>query len=214
VIRIPTADHSKKNASHHPEPMSPPSSTTLKLAPFAAVAPQAGHRLKRLVEAHFDFIGRVVRNVGVPAADIDDVLQRVFCAAAQRLDDIAPGSERAFLVQSALNWAANARRARARIREIGVPELPEVADEAASPEDLTDRRRAAAILDHLLGHMDLDLRTVFVLYEVEQMSQIEIADLLGVPQGTVASRLRRAREDFAQRLERWKRGLRMTGGAP
>jgi RNA polymerase sigma-70 factor (ECF subfamily) len=194
--------------------MNPPSSSTLKLTPFAAAAPHAGPRLKALVELHFDFIGRVVRNVGVPAAEIDDVLQRVFCSAAQRLDDIVPGSERAFLVQSALNWAANARRARARIREIGMTELPEVADEAASPEDLTDRRRAAAILDHLLAHMELDLRTVFVLYEVEQMSQIQIADLLGVPQGTVASRLRRAREDFALRLERWKRGLKITGGAP
>jgi RNA polymerase sigma-70 factor (ECF subfamily) len=67
------------------------------------------------------------------------------------------------------------------------------------------------VLDRLLGTMELELRTVFVLYEIEQLSRAEIAELLAVPAGTVASRLRRAREDFEARLGRWRRG---GGGAP
>jgi RNA polymerase sigma-70 factor (ECF subfamily) len=195
--------------------MSSSRTTTLNLPPpFAAATASADRRLRDLVERDFDFIGRVIRNLGVAEAEIDDVLQQVFCAAANRLPDIALGSERAFLVQAAVNWAANARRAQARRREVGLAELPDVADEAPTPEDVTDRKRAAAVLDGLFATMELDLRTVFVLYEIERLSRSEIAQLLGLAEGTVASRLRRARDDFQARLERWRRSHRMPGGVP
>jgi RNA polymerase sigma-70 factor (ECF subfamily) len=192
--------------------MSSPPTTTLKLPPPLAVehAASADRRVRALVGGHFDFIGRVLRNLGVAEAEIDDLLQQVFCTAARRLPDIVVGSERAFLIQTAVNLAANARRARARSPEVGVAVLPEIADQAPSPEDLTDRRRAGLVLDRLLATMDLELRTVFVLYEIEQLSRAEIAGLLGLPGGTVASRLRRARGDFEARLVRWRRG----GGTP
>ncbi len=111
-----------------------------------------------------------------------------------------------------MRWAANARRVHGRRREAGADELPEVIDPAPSPEDLTEQRRAAAILDQLLAAMDLDLRAVFVLDEIEQLSRSEIAQALGIPEGTVASRLRRARQDFAARLAHWQRGRPTPGG--
>jgi RNA polymerase sigma-70 factor (ECF subfamily) len=169
-------------------------------------------RLRAMVDDCFDLVGRVVRNLGVPTADVDDVVQRVFASAATRLADITRGSERAFLVQAAVRWAANARRVLARRRETGADELPDVVDPAPSPEDLTEQRRAAAILDRLLAAMDLDLRAVFVLDEIEEMSRAEIAHALGIPEGTVASRLRRAREDFQARLAQWKRGASPRAG--
>jgi RNA polymerase sigma-70 factor (ECF subfamily) len=52
------------------------------------------------------------------------------------------------------------------------------------------------VLDALLEAMPFDLRSVFVLYEIEEMTMADIARTLGVPAGTVASRLRRARETF------------------
>src|SRR3954470_7602993 len=150
--------------------MSSPRTTTLDLAPPLAVeTASADRRLRGLIDRHFDFIGRGLRNVGVMEAELDDLRQQVFCTASRRLSDIADGSERAFLVQTAVNCAANARRARARNPEVGLAVLPDIADEAPSPEDLTDRKRAAVVLDRLLGTMELELRTVFVLYEVEQL---------------------------------------------
>jgi RNA polymerase sigma-70 factor, ECF subfamily len=165
----------------------------------------AARRLRSLFDDNFELVGRVVRNLGVPPSEVDDVLERVFSSAAARLADIADGSERAFLLQAAVRWAANARRARARIREIGCDELPDVPDRSASPEELAEGRRAATILDELLAAMPVDLRAVFVLDEIEEMSRSEIAQVLDIPEGTVASRLRRAREDFESKLGRWKR---------
>jgi len=168
------------------------------------VPPDRSRRLRGLIDDSFDLVARVVRNLGVPPGEVDDVVQRVFASAAARLADIAPGSERAFLVQVAVRWAANARRARARLREVGYDDVPEAIDPAPSPEDLTEQRRAATILDRLLAAMDLDLRAVFILDEIEEMSRAEIAQALGIPEGTVASRLRRARQDFQGRLTQWK----------
>ena len=48
----------------------------------------------------------------------------------------------------------------------------------------------------MLAELPLELRAVFVLYELEQMTMAEIAESLALPPGTVASRLRRARSSF------------------
>jgi RNA polymerase sigma-70 factor (ECF subfamily) len=73
-------------------------------------------------------------------------------------------------------------------------------------EDLVDRRRAVELADRVLAEMDPTLLTVFVLFEIEGLSTPEIAELVGVPLGTAASRLRRAREAFRAAAARLERG--------
>ena len=159
-------------------------------------------RLKTLLERHFDLASRIIRNLGIPDCDVDDLLQQAFSITADRMRDIDPGKEKAFLVQTAIRLAASAHRARARSREVPTAELPEVSDGRPSPEQTSDQMRTLRLLDGVLGDMDLDLRSVFILYEIEEMTMAEIATVLQVPAGTVASRLRRAREDFLARVRR------------
>jgi RNA polymerase sigma-70 factor (ECF subfamily) len=157
-------------------------------------------RLRGLIDDHIDFVARVLRNAGTPDAEVDDEVQRTFIVATNRLDDMRPGCERSFLLRIALNLAAHARRTLARRREVGADQAPEMIDGGASAEQLTDRKRARLMLDRALDRMDEDLRTVFVLHEIEEMSMAEIATSLQIPAGTVASRLRRARVDFREQL--------------
>lgn len=157
-------------------------------------------RLRQLVDLHIDFVARVLRNAGSPASEIDDDVQRTFIVAAKRLDDVRQGSEKSFLLQIALRVAAHARRTVARRREVSADESMEMVESAGSPEQLTDQKRARQMLDQVLDQMDSDLRTVFVLYEFEELNMAEIAEALSIPRGTVASRLRRARVDFRERV--------------
>lgn len=157
-------------------------------------------RLRGLVDGYIDFVARVLRNAGTPQADIDDEVQRTFIIAARRLDDVRAGSEKSFLLQTALNVAAHARRTIARRREVASEHAPEIFDARATPEQLTDQKRVRQLLDQILDQMGSDLRTVFVLYEFEEMNMSEIAEVLGIPPGTVASRLRRARVEFRARV--------------
>jgi len=153
-------------------------------------------RLKSIVAEHYAFLWRLLRRLGVPESDVEDAAQRCLWTVARRLDDIVAGKEKSFLFGVTLRVAKGARRPAAPW-EIGDDELlarlPASGPDAA---DQLDERRARAMLDALLDAMPPELRTVFVLYEIEEFTMAEIAGTLEVPLGTVASRLRRAREVF------------------
>lgn len=168
-------------------------------------------RFRTMVDANFAFIWRSLRGLGVPAEGVDDAAQHVFWVASQKMGSIAEGSERSFLFGTALGVAANARRARARTREVlDEDTLVALPDHAPDAERVMEMKEARAMLDRVLEAMPDNLRAVFVLFALEGTPTQEIAELLSIPAGTVASRLRRARETFhaiAKRLEaRSKRG--------
>jgi len=173
-------------------------------------APSDPARLRAMIAEHLDFTWRSLRRLGLPPDAADDAAQRVFVVASQRLGDIEVGCEKAFLFNTALRVASAARRAFARRREVlqGDAES-ERADSAPAADVLLDKERARAVLEDLLEELPTDLRAVFVLFELEGMATSEIAKTLEVPDGTVASRLRRARQAFRAALKRYKaRGLR------
>lgn len=159
-------------------------------------------RLRAVVEAHFDFIWRLLRRLGLRPADADDAAQQVFMIATQKLHAIAPGSERSFLYGAAVRVAANARRAAQRRLEQGADALEQHAAPGLHPEQRQALDEAWTLLDELLERLPDELRRVLVLAEIEQLEVAEIAALEGIPVGTAASRLRRAREEFRDHLKR------------
>jgi len=153
-----------------------------------------------MVDRYLDFVARVLRNAGTPEAEVDDDVQRTFIAVANRLDDVRPDAEKSFLLQTALRMAAHARRTLARRREVHDSDAQLRIQAPLQPEQMLDQKRSRELLDEVLDQMSVELRTVFVLYELEELSMTEIASTLRIPQGTVASRLRRARADFRDRV--------------
>jgi RNA polymerase sigma-70 factor (ECF subfamily) len=190
-----------------PAAASPPASLS-----GAASATGANARLRAMFESDFTFIWRVMRRLGVPPGRLDDAVAHVFLVATRKIADIDPGHERAFLFGTALRVAADARRAQAVGRETCVDTIDEAAHPAPGPEELIERKRALELLDAVLDAMPFDLRTVFVLFEIEGMSTHEIAPLLGLPRGTVSSRLRRAREEFKEITKRLRARAEFRGG--
>jgi len=167
--------------------------------------------MRVLVRSHFDGVWRLLRRLGLPRADADDAAQQVFILACTRLSTIQSGSERAFLYGCALKFAAKWRASQKKpVQPTATGELDGI-DDVPSLEELVDQNRARALLDVVLKSMPSELRTVFVLFELEEFSSHEIAGLLGIPRGTAASRLRRARDDFAKRLSRIESQLRFRG---
>lgn len=172
-----------------------------------APAPAAAERerLAAMFEAHYDLVWRVLRRVGLPNATAEDGAQQVFLIASRRMSDIEPGKERAFLCATAVK-VAGPLRARPK-RDVPVEDAPEQVDDH-TPADLVQRKQQRELLDTLLARLDDDLRTVLVLTELEGLSKREVAEALGIPEGTAASRLRRAREELSTLLSRWKEGQR------
>jgi RNA polymerase sigma-70 factor, ECF subfamily len=171
----------------------------------------ADDRFRAMFAEHFDFIWRSLRRFGLSDDGADDAAQQVFVIASRKLDAVKEGSERSFLFGTAMRVASDIRRSAPKRREIAHPDPgADLEDTGARPDDLLDQRRARLLLDDALESMELELRTVFVLFELEEMTMIEIASLLEIPQGTVASRLRRGRTEFQASVARL---MRVGGGA-
>jgi RNA polymerase sigma-70 factor, ECF subfamily len=165
----------------------------------------ADERMRCLVAAHFDFVWRVLRRLGVPESIAEDATQDVFIIADRKTRDTWPQKEKSFLFAIALRVAADKRRAeRNRPDLLQAEAWAGIADTGPSPDVLLDERRARAIVDQILESVPLEQRVAFVLFEMEDMSTHEISELLGIPIGTVASRLRRGRELFFQGVNRVK----------
>lgn len=152
-----------------------------------------------MFRADYRFIWRLLRRLGVPQDQVDDATQQVFLIAAERLNDIQPQRERSFAYGTALRLAQTLRR-RAQ-RETPSDACDERPSGWPAPDALTDQRRNCELLDRVLDQLPLELRSVFILYELEALSSPEIAELAEIPLGTVASRLRRARARFKTLVE-------------
>jgi len=176
-------------------------------------APTEAERLRALVEEHYDFVWRSLRYLGLKDADAEDGAQQVMCVLARRIADVRPGVERPFLFSTATRVASTFRRTARRHPEDPDDEMDTLALAAPSVEELVDERRAHEVLQEVLQAMPVELRLVFVLYEIEEMTSAAIAETIGVPAGTVTSRLRKARETFQAIVKRLQAAQRACGEA-
>lgn len=162
----------------------------------------AGNRLQSLFNAHFAFVWRLLRRLGVREDAVDDAAQQVFMVLSAKLDRVEAGRERAFLTGTAMRVASNHRRTQARRVDFSDTDQVEMAlDPLPDPEASLEQRRRRALLDRALDSMPDALRVVLVLSELEELTNPEVGQLLGLPLGTVASRLRRARLCFREAAE-------------
>jgi RNA polymerase sigma-70 factor (ECF subfamily) len=90
-------------------------------------------------------------------------------------------------------------------------EPPADAADESTPETELERRRSRERLERVLDALSPVKRATFVMFELEGSSCEEIAELSGVPVGTVHSRLFSARRDFARALARERATGRSTG---
>lgn len=187
----------------------------------ASQGPPAGERpsaapasdLAAVYEAHFRYVWRCLRSLGVHDAQLDDALQDVFVVVQRKLPEFDGGAQlRTWLYAIALRIA---RKYRDRTRR--EPASLEAARESQPELVLTQSGEGAALQKERLAlarsaleALSDEQREVFVLARVEQMSAPEIARVIGVPLNTVYSRLRAARLAFEAEVARQRAFTRST----
>lgn len=153
-----------------------------------------------LFRKHAPFVARLLLRLGVPAREIDDVVQQVFLVAHKNGGYVAgPATPTSYLGAIAVKAASSARRrdGAQRRRQAGYsPEL--LASSGRDPVTLLEVRSELLQLQAALDEMDPDLRAVLVLTELEGESCASIAASQGIPVGTVYWRAHRARKQFRQ----------------
>ena len=173
-------------------------------APEAASAPD---EVGALVAREYPAVWRFLRRLGVPSCQVDDAAQRVFARVLAQRERIARGSERAYLMRAAFRSALEQQRdnKRRRAHASGV-DGDEMASHDPTPDQSLMHQEELRLLDRALALLSPELRAVFTLAELEELSFSEIALALQLPRGTVASRMRRAKEQFTQAVRRLQAG--------
>jgi RNA polymerase sigma factor (sigma-70 family) len=162
-----------------------------------------------LVRRHGPMVLGVCRRVVGCAHDADDAFQATFLVLARKAASVGRREQLGnWLYGVAYRTARKARAAavRRRGREKQVTDMPQPAVEA---ED--SWRELLPLLDHELNRLPDKYRTPVVLCDLQGRTRKEVARRLGVPEGTLSSRLATARRLLAARLTR--RGLALSGGA-
>jgi RNA polymerase sigma-70 factor (ECF subfamily) len=169
-------------------------------------------------EENLKFVWRAVRRLGIDPADTDDVVQEVFVVAHRKLPEFEGRAQiKTWLYKIAVGVVRHYFRTQRR--KPGNRPSPSPADlerlrdgRHAGPVEAAERAEAVRILDGILGRLDAEKREVFVLAEIEQLSSVEIAEILGVNLNTIYSRLRAARQEFERALARFR--THEFGGRP
>ena len=169
---------------------------SLSITSASSLAQVDEARLRRVIDTNFDGLWRFLRRLGIREGDVDDAVQEVILVLARRLGQVELGRERSFVFSTAFRIASDMRRRAKRRRLLEEAALHEPSSAELDPEASAEQRRLALLLARVLEELPLGLRAVFVLFELEDFTMAEIAQTLGLPPGTVASRLRRGREAF------------------
>jgi RNA polymerase sigma factor (sigma-70 family) len=160
-----------------------------------------------LMDAAYNLAYWLLRN----QADAEDVVQDAYLRAFRAADTRVGADIKPWLLTIVRNvayrWLAlRQRRSNVISFEAAAPgrerdeAVFEVASDAPSPEDALVGRAEQALVRRALAELPEAFREVIVLREFEELRYQEIAQVTGVPIGTVMSRLARARDQLRERL--------------
>lgn len=161
-------------------------------------------------DEQFPFVWRMARRLGVAEEALDDVCQDVFVIVHRRLSEFEGRSSVKTWVFGILHNVVLAHRrtlgrkspAHRSVTPLVDPES--LVDGADGPEERLSNAQASQIAQRILDTLDEDKRTVLVLVELEEMSVADVARAIGVNVNTTHARLRAARKEFTQAVNRYR----------
>jgi RNA polymerase sigma factor (sigma-70 family) len=153
-------------------------------------------RFEEVVLPHLDAAFNYARWLTKNEADAEDVVQDAYLRALRFFSSLRAEDARAWLLTIVRNtWYGRFPRRDGTDHGTGFDEMSdEPPDNALDPEALLMQQRTVDTVREAIEQLPADFREVIVLRELEGLSYKEIAAVIGIPMGTVMSRLARARE--------------------
>lgn len=149
--------------------------------------------MRQVFDEHARYVWRVLRHLGVPDAELDDLCQEVFLVVHRQLPSFEGRSKLSTWLYGICVRTASDYRQRARVRYERASADAGASLVAASGLEPEAHVGAKHELLRLLATLDDDKRTVLVLYEIEGLGMNEVAEIVGCPVQTAYSRLHAAR---------------------
>lgn len=155
-------------------------------------------------ELYFDEVARWARAMGAPQAELEDVCQDVFLVVRRRLREFDGTNIKGWL------YRITQRTVRSYLRRAWIKRALFIGDDRFAlfkasgddPEEYINQRQRGEMLERALSRMSQRKRTALILHIVEGKSGEEIAELEGVPVGTVYTRIYHAKRELTAALRR------------
>jgi RNA polymerase sigma-70 factor, ECF subfamily len=165
--------------------------------------PEAAERFERYVVPEIEVMLRVAQSLTRHAAEAEDLVQDSLLRAYRAIERFDGRHPRAWLLTIVRNTHINRNR-RQRPHLLDDPdhgmELVEDDDPSSDVEGVVVSATFDAVVEDALGRLPLPFRQVIELVDIDGLSYAETAEALGVPIGTVMSRIHRARHRIRDRL--------------
>ena len=174
------------------------------MAPVSVTKQPNGIAFEEAVLPHLDAAYNLARWLTRNTQDAEDVVQEAYLRAFRFFGGFHGGNARAWLLKIVRNtcytWLHQNRTHQAT--DLFDEQIHTDVAESRNPETLLLQRADGQLLNQALDELPTDFREVLVLLELEGLSYKEIAEVLGIPIGTVMSRLARARHRLRESLSR------------
>jgi RNA polymerase sigma-70 factor (ECF subfamily) len=172
--------------------------------------------LAEILLSHLDSAYNLARWLVRNGADAEDVMQEAYLRAFQYSDGFRGGDARAWLFTIVRNTAYTCLRKTRAFEPVTQfdEEIAPPGVEMLDPEQLLLQKADGRVVEQAMSELPVRFREILILRELEGFSYKQIAEVMGVPMGTVMSTLSRARERFryaAGRLLKTHGSLQMDG---
>jgi RNA polymerase sigma-70 factor (ECF subfamily) len=167
---------------------------------------------RELIEGHRDRVYNITFRMLGNRAEAEDVAQEVFITVFKTIETFREESKfSTWLYRVTVNHCKNRIKYLARRHDRDRDELDETSNGSngaiggpapASPDRALEGAQMEKLLQEAIGNLDDEHRVVVVLRDVEDLSIEEICEITGLPDGTVKSRLHRARLALRKKLQR------------
>ncbi len=169
---------------------------------------------RELVDEHRDKVFNLTYRMLGNRAEAEDVAQEVFISVFKTIDTFREESKfSTWLYRVTVNHCKNRIKYLARRHDRDQDELDEAAEQdvaaavtaptpALRPDRALEAQQTEKMLQEAIGELDEDHRVLVVLRDVEDLSIEEICEITGLPDGTIKSRLHRARMALRKKIQR------------
>lgn len=161
-----------------------------------------------LFEENFLYVCACLRRFGVRPNDVEDAAHEVFLTVYRRLDTFdETGSPRPWLARIAYLTALSSRQRMCNQRELLAPStMPDPADGRPAPDKLLELEQDRMLVLDALQTLSPERCVVLTMHDIDGHSIPDVARVLSIPVNTAYSRLRLARVDFRNAIQRVSRG--------
>ena len=159
-----------------------------------------------LVREHGRMVFRIAFSQLRDHHDAEDAVQEVFLRVlkqSRKLDELQ--DPKAWLAQIAWRVASDRAKSRAvvermRAMEASAEDVVELQAGGASPDEMAAESQMQRLLEALISSLPKELRDPLLLTAQQELTSAEVAEVLGVPEGTVRTRVMRARQLLKEKL--------------